>query len=98
VYFGDSPEQNPTNLLDTPLDLKGLTIYVDHGAQDFVASGAHELVDRLQAHGIQPQYVVNPVGQHTEDYWAAHVGDYLAFYAADWPKDVSQYPACGPRS
>jgi enterochelin esterase-like enzyme len=94
VYDGDFPDQNPLNLLDAPIDLKGLSIYVDHGAQDYAADGARELVARLKAHGLQPQYVVNPVGTHSEDYWSAHVADYLAFYGADWPKDVSQYPAC----
>jgi enterochelin esterase-like enzyme len=98
VYDGDYPDQNPTNLLETPVNLKGMDIYIDHGAQDFVASGAHELVARLKAHGVQPQYVINPVGKHVEEYWAAHVGDYLAFYTADWPKDASQYPACSPAS
>ncbi len=98
VYDGDYPDQNPTNLLDTPLKLGGLKIYIDHGAQDYAADGAQELVNKLKAHGIQPEYVVNPVGTHAEDYWSAHVADYLTFYAADWPRDVSQYPACSPAS
>lgn len=95
VYDGDFPDQNPTNLLDTPLNLKGLSIYIDHGAQDYVADGARELVTKLRAHGVQPEYVVNPVGTHAESYWSAHVVDYLTFYTASWPTEVSQYPDCG---
>jgi S-formylglutathione hydrolase FrmB len=94
VYEGDFPDQNPTNLLDTPIDLSGLSIYIDHGAQDYVAEGARDLVTRLKAHGVQPQYVVSPVGSHTEDYWSSHVSEYLAFYASGWQMDASQYPAC----
>lgn len=94
VYNGGYPEQNPLNMLDTPIDIQGLTIYIDHGAQDYVANDVHVLVSKIMAHGVKPEYVINPVGQHVEEYWAAHVNDYLSFYTADWPRDVSQYPAC----
>ena len=94
VYDGDVPSQNPLNLLDTPLNLKGLSIYIDYGGQDYAGDGARELVAKLKAHGVQPQVVANPVGTHAESYWSAHVVDYLTFYATGWPKDVSQFPAC----
>lgn len=94
VYDGDFPDQNPVNLLDTPINLKGLSIYIDYGGQDYAGDGARLLVAKLRAHGVQPQVVANPVGAHAESYWSAHVVDYLTFYAADWPRDMSQYPAC----
>lgn len=94
VYDGDFPDQDPFNLLDTPIDLTGLSIYIDYGGQDYAADGAQQLVAKLKARGIQPQVAANPVGQHVESYWASHVNDYLAFYASGWQQDVSQFPAC----
>ena len=95
-YDADYPSDfNPNNLVDTAPGIERLSIYLDMGAQDTIVDvGVHDFVRRLRRRGIEPEYVINPVGDHTEVYWSAHTADYLAFYAADWPRDVSQFPAC----
>ena len=57
-----------------------------------------DFVDRLRLRGINPDYVINPVGAHDEAYWSAHTAGYLAFYAADWPRDVNGFPSCSEPS
>jgi hypothetical protein len=94
-YDGDYRVYNPYNLLDTAPGIERLTTYIDYAADDHnVDVGIGLFVDKLRAHGIEPELVVNPSGAHTEDYWAAHVADYLAFYGAEWPHAVEQLPAC----
>jgi len=97
-YFYDAytpTDKNPNNLVDTAQGIEHLAMYLDHGAQDHdVDERVQDFAERLRRRGIEPDYVVNPVGQHVEDYWAAHTADYLAFYAADWPRDIATYPSC----
>ncbi len=94
-YEAASPaEKNPNNLVDSAPNIEHLMMYFDHGQQDYVDVGVRDFVSRLERRGITPQYVVNPTGSHTEDYWAAHVADYLLFYSADWPRRVEDFPPC----
>ncbi|GAB4467665.1 MAG: hypothetical protein Kow00124_00870 [Anaerolineae bacterium] len=94
LYDGDYPVYNPYNLADDAQGIERLTMYIDHGAQDYVDVGVQGFIEKLNARGIEPIYVVNETGGHTEDYWAAHTEDYLQFYAAEWPRDLSVYPDC----
>lgn len=94
LYDGDYRVYNPYNLVDEALGIERLTMYIDHGAQDYVDVGVREFIRKLEQRGITPEYVVNPQGGHNEDYWAAHVADYLAFYAAQWSHDVETFPIC----
>jgi enterochelin esterase-like enzyme len=100
AYFYESPEIPPTsNPLDLARDaqgIEGLRMYLDHGANDYpeVREAMEVFSARLNARGIEHTYIVNPVGSHSEDYWASHTADYLSFYAAEWPKDVAQLPPC----
>ncbi len=71
-----------------------LRMYLDNGANDFAGISQEEFSSRLSARGIAHTYVINPVGDHNEEYWSAHVSEYLAFYGRDWPKDVAQLPSC----
>lgn len=96
-YKPDFPtDKNPANLVDTAEGLDRLSMYFDHGPQDYdeVIAGVQDFVTRLERRGIHPEVVINLVGGHTEDYWARHVGDYLSFYAADWPREVEDFPSC----
>lgn len=94
-YEAASPaEKNPNNLVDSAPGIERLTMYFDHGRQDYVDVGVRDFVGRLERRGITPHYVVNPTGSHSEDYWAAHVADYLLFYTADWPRRVEDLPPC----
>lgn len=98
AFFYDADyasDKNPNNLVDSAPGIERLALYLDHGAEDHVVDiSVRNFVERLRARGMEPEYVVNPVGAHVEDYWAAHTADYLSFYASTWPRDVSLYPSC----
>ncbi len=102
AYFYDAytpTDYNPNNLLDTGPGIEILQMYLDHGAADhLVDTNMRDFVDRLRLRGINPDYVINPVGAHEEPYWEAHTADYLAFYAADWPRDINSFPSCSEPS
>jgi enterochelin esterase-like enzyme len=92
-------EQNPLLIVDTADRIEALEMYFDVGAGDFaVDPPLQEFVAKLHARGIEPTYVINPFGDHSDTYWVNHTADYLAFYAANWPRDVSQFPGCEPPS
>jgi hypothetical protein len=94
-YDGDYKVYNPYNLMDTAQGIDRLTMYIDYGVNDHnVDVGIGLFVDKLRSLGLDSQLVINPDGAHTEDYWAAHVTDYLEFYSAEWPHDVEQLPIC----
>lgn len=98
-YFYDpesSAEKNPNNLVDGILGIGHLSIYFDHGKQDYpqVLEGVGDFVSRLRRQGIVTEYVINEYGDHTEEYWSEHAADYLAFYTAEWPHDLNDLPAC----
>jgi enterochelin esterase-like enzyme len=95
AFFDDgNPEYNPYFLVDTAVGIERLKMYLDHGASDWTVDNVRYFVEHLRRRTIEPEYIVNPVGQHVEDYWASHTADYLAFYSADWPKDVRELPSC----
>lgn len=94
-YDGDYKVYNPYNLMDGAQDIDRLTLYIDYGVNDHnVDVGIGLFVDKLRSLGLDVQLVINPEGAHTEDYWAAHVTDYLKFYSAEWSHDVEQLPIC----
>lgn len=63
--------------------IRSLRIYLDTGRDDWVLPGMEELHEALTASGVSHEYHVFE-GFHDDQYWSAHVGDYLAFYAAEW--------------
>jgi enterochelin esterase-like enzyme len=73
---------HPYELAASPgiLDLR---IYLDTGENDYLREGPERLHALLDANGVPHTYILNP-GSHDEAYWAAHVAEYLAFYAAEW--------------
>lgn len=86
---------NPLDLAQTvSLDKNPMRIYIDHGADDYVGPYAMMMEELLRSRGVQVEYVVNPVGNHTMEYWSAQVIDYLSFYGKDWPFDVTALPSC----
>jgi enterochelin esterase-like enzyme len=91
---GPAPAFNPYYLVDEAEIPEGLHIYLDHGAGDWTVTNVRYFSDRLDDRGIAHTYVVNPVGEHTEAYWASHTADYLAFYTEGWPIDIAQLPSC----
>lgn len=72
----------------------GLQLYLDNGAQDRSGVALQLLSSHLTTRNIPHTYVINPVGDHNDEYWSSHVSEYLAFYGRNWPKDISQLPSC----
>jgi enterochelin esterase-like enzyme len=71
-----------------------LRIYMDNGASDLAGTSQQLLSSRLAARGIVHMYIINTVGEHNEEYWSAHVSEYLAFYGRDWARSAAELPSC----
>lgn len=71
-----------------------LRMYLDNGASDFAGISQELFSSRLSSRGIRHTYVINPVGDHNDEYWSAHVSEYLAFYGRDWPRQAAELPSC----
>jgi enterochelin esterase-like enzyme len=101
AFYPDStfevPEEfNPLVLAETSETLReaGLRLYLDNGASDSAASSQRDLSERLSDSSIPHTYAINPVGEHNNEYWSAHVSDYLAFYGENWPRNYDELPSC----
>lgn len=90
------PAFNPLELATNAEFLReaDLRMYIDNAASDPAGRGLELFSSRLSARGIPHTYVINPTGEHNNDYWAAHVSEYLTFYGRDWPTNVSELPSC----
>jgi enterochelin esterase-like enzyme len=69
-------------------------IWLDVGRDDYARQGIADFRDGLLERSIDPGYTLNPTGEHTIEYWAAHVAEYLAFYGQTWPRDTQDLPSC----
>lgn len=58
-------------------------LYLDIGDSDILAFSSLWLKEILNRKGIPHEYYVFP-GYHSEDYWQAHLPDYLRWYIAGW--------------
>ncbi len=74
--------------------LESLRIAVDHGAEDYVQDTVRDFSNILESREIAHDYIINPTGEHNDEYWRAHVTEYLAFYGQDWPHDAYTLPSC----
>jgi len=94
------PAFNPLEIAQTSPTLAdaGLRIYMDNGSADSVAFSQQTLSDRLRARNISHTYVINPGGDHSNDYWAAHITEYLTFYGRNWTKSYAELPSCSEPS
>jgi S-formylglutathione hydrolase FrmB len=72
----------------------GLRLYLDNAASDPAGTNLELFSSRLSSRGIPHTYVVNPLGAHDNAYWAAHVAEYLTFYAQNWPRSLGELPSC----
>jgi S-formylglutathione hydrolase FrmB len=90
------PAFNPLELAQngTFVGESDLRMYLDNAANDFAGVNQEVFSTRLTARNIPHTYVINPVGDHSDSYWAAHISEYLAFYGRDWPKNASELPSC----
>ncbi|MGD8586569.1 MAG: alpha/beta hydrolase-fold protein [Chloroflexota bacterium] len=74
-------------------DLTALRIYLDAGQSDWYLSPLNILHENLLAAGKEHAWIMQE-GSHDNAYWAAHVADYLTWYAAPWPLERGQLPPC----
>jgi enterochelin esterase-like enzyme len=74
--------------------LSALRIAVDHGAGDYVQAEVRTFSNALSSRQVEHDYVVNPTGEHNDEYWSSHLTEYLAFYGQDWPQDPYELPSC----
>lgn len=90
------PAFNPLELAvnSSFLTEANLRMYLDNGASDPAGTEEQLFSSRLTERGIAHTYVINPVGDHDNQYWAAHISEYLAFYGRNWPRNASQLPSC----
>lgn len=90
------PPFNPLDLAlnSTFLSEANLRMYLDNGASDSAGPSQQLFSSRLTSRGVAHTYVINPVGEHNNDYWSAHVPEYLAFYGKNWPRNWDDLPSC----
>jgi enterochelin esterase-like enzyme len=61
-------------------------IYLDIGEGDNNLQEAEAFQEVLDKAGVNPEWHLYP-GLHNEDYWKAHLEDYLQWYSAGWKDD-----------
>ena len=90
------PAFNPLDIAlnSTFLDEAALRLYMDNAANDPAGRNQELLSSRLSSQAIPHTYLIHPVGDHSDDYWQAHVTEYLDFYTDDWPRDINDLPSC----
>jgi S-formylglutathione hydrolase FrmB len=71
-----------------------LRMYLDNAASDPAGTNLELFSSRLSSRGIPHTYVIHPTGEHNDEYWAAHVSEYLSFYGEDWNRRTSDLPSC----
>ncbi|MFW5692101.1 MAG: CapA family protein [Chloroflexota bacterium] len=82
--FHAPPEYNPLDLAVSAPQVDALRLWLDRGADDYAAPGLDLMHERLTARGAEHTYMVQPQGQHNNDYWRQYVADYLTFYVEPW--------------
>ncbi|MCD4673879.1 MAG: esterase family protein [Anaerolineaceae bacterium] len=58
-------------------------IWLDTGTQDRYRKSAREFDELLTRRGVEHEWYLNE-GAHNEEYWQAHLADYLRWYAFPW--------------
>ena len=90
------PANNPLNLAKTVTFPPGLQprLWTDAGEFDYARPNIEHYVKALKNRNIDPGYTEYPKSQHWVASWITHVPDYLMFYGATWPHDVTALPSC----
>lgn len=68
--------------------------WLDAGPLDPALPGLRTLARTLAARHAPVVLHAYPTGSHGNAYWASHVGAYLAWYGAPWPRSAASLPAC----
>lgn len=90
------PAFNPLEIALNSTFLKDadLRMYLDNGGSDSSGPSQQTFSNRLSARGIPHTYVIHPIGEHNNEYWSAHVSEYIEFYGEDWPRSYDALPSC----
>ncbi len=78
-------------------DLIDLRIYLDAGRNDYVLPPLLEFHELLLEADIDHQWILNE-GRHEDNYWSAHLEEYLTWYTDPWPAERALYSACSLES
>ena len=73
--------------------LGDLRIYLDIGEQDYLIANIRRLHEDMGTADIPHEWRLNQ-GQHENNYWAAHITEYLAWYTMPWSFERESYPLC----
>ncbi|MBI5930159.1 MAG: hypothetical protein HY862_12680 [Chloroflexi bacterium] len=88
------PLNDPLQLAQTIPPTSQLRIYLDVTQTDIAEANVTALSNILRSNGVLHTYEISPTGNHDNEYWAAHVLDYLMFYGENWPRDAAELPSC----
>lgn len=85
---------NPLALAETAPSIQNLRIFLDNSQSDISGPNTIVLSNTLRTRNITHEYAIHPLGNHDNDYWEAHLLDYLNFYGASWVKETAGLPSC----
>lgn len=87
---------NPLDLALAPPPNPPLRIWMDRGKNDYAQLNIDLINQRMAQNGIEHTYQLYAEGEHANNYWQAHLDDYLRFYTENWNTDVDSLPDCTP--
>jgi hypothetical protein len=61
-------------------------LWIDMGDRDTLRFDLAEFIELLDETSVSYEWVSNP-GEHTVEYWSAHMRAYLEWYVRDWPAE-----------
>ena len=67
------------------------SVYMDIGNEDRYLPSATEFEGLLTEYQVPHTWLINQ-GKHKEEYWQAHVEEYLRWYSLPWKKDAGTNP------
>ena len=82
--FIEDMQTLPVQLKKLPHDL-ALRLYLDIGRSDPEVKSAYNYEQILNQQGVLHEWHLNE-GHHDEEYWSAHISEYLGWYAQNWKK------------
>ena len=85
---------NPLALAESAAGIENLNIYLDNAQSDSGGPNVIVLSNALRNRGMVHSYVINAVGDHSNEYWSTHLPEYLAFYSQTFPKNAAELPSC----
>ncbi len=89
-----TPDIDPLSLATTIEPNDPLRMWLDMGDQDISLPGVEQLYETLSNRQLDVTFNISPGGDHSDNYWRSHLGNYLEFYGLNWSKNVADLPDC----